>query len=227
MNPAKIKSLKNLVNKFTLILTLSFLIIDCSSPNEETTEIDKKEELNFPIENGPIASGCPNTDYPDWETSPYVLPYPVGESYKIDLSNCSGSYHSDGRPDQFAIDFDMDIRTVITATRPGEVVHIVESGFDGGHPNNLVVVDHGDETYAEYMHLTNNGAFVEVGDLVCQGDTIGLSGSTGLAGYPHLHFVVAIGGWKWPYQSAPVTFSNTIANVNSLASKSFYEAFEY
>jgi murein DD-endopeptidase MepM/ murein hydrolase activator NlpD len=200
-----------------MILTITVLLFQfCSTqPDEE----NKRE--------GPMATGCPDAKYPNWETSPYVLPYPVGKSYKIDLSNCSGSYHSEGYPDEFAIDFDMEIGTLITASRAGFVVYVEESGIDDYHPNNLVVIDHGDKTFAEYMHLTKNGALVEVGDYVKQGDQIGLSGATGLAGYPHLHFVVAQKSWKWPYESIPVTFSNTLSNENSLASGTTYPAFEY
>lgn len=176
---------------------------------------------------GPVADGCPNTTYPDWRTSPYVLPYPVGKSYKVDLSNCSGSYHSEGRPDEFAIDFNMPVGTLITASRAGKVIYVEESGRDGEHPNNLVIVDHGDDTFAEYMHLTFEGAEVKTGDYVKQGDAIGFSGYTGLAGYPHLHFVVTSGNWKWPYTSIPVTFSNTLSNKRSLASGTRYKAFAY
>ncbi|MCB9219821.1 MAG: M23 family metallopeptidase [Ignavibacteriales bacterium] len=227
---SKILILKNSLNiifsKVILISLTSLLLFSCSVPTKEKSESAVKED-NTNYEEGPLASGCPDIVYPDWKSSPYVLPYPVGTAYKIDLSNCSGSYHSKGKPDEFAIDFNMGIGTLITASRPGKVIYVEESGFDGKHPNNLVVVDHGDNTFAEYMHLTNNGALVKVGDYVKQGDEIGLSGSTGLAGYPHLHFVVAAVSWQWPYESVPVTFSNTLSNENSLASGTIYQAFEY
>ncbi len=203
---------------FFFFLSVIF-ILSCS----KSTNVKNDED----IQEGPVAKGCPDTDYPDWKSSPYVLPYPVGEAYKVKLSNCSGSYHSAGMPDEFAIDFVMDIGTLITASRPGLVVYIQESGYDGSHPNNLVIVDHGDGTFAEYMHLTHNGALVKKGDYVEKGDDIGLSGSTGLAGYPHLHFVVAKDSWQWMYTSTPVTFSNTISNTRSLASETTYIAFPY
>lgn len=219
-------SLKNIFSTVILVSLTSLLFFSCSTPTKEKSKfIVNEDNLNY--EEGPLASGCPGIVYPDWKTSPYVLPYPVGTAYKIDLSNCSGSYHSEGRPDEFAIDFNMNIGTIITAARSGKVVHVEESGFDENHPNNLVVIDHGDNTFAEYMHLTNKGAFVEVGDYVEQGDEIGLSGSTGLAGYPHLHFVVTQNSWQWPYKSIPVTFSNTWSNERSLASGTIYKAFEY
>jgi hypothetical protein len=172
--------------------------------------------------------GCASTSYPAWEASPYVLPYPVGESYQVDLSHCSGSYHSWGLPDAFAIDFAMNVGTHVTASRAGNVVHVEESGIDYAFPNNLVVIDHGDATFAVYMHLTENGALVEVGEAVEPGDTLGLSGVTGLAGYPHLHFVVIEDDWTaWPYVSTPTTFSNTSANPRSLQSGRRYVAQPY
>ncbi len=171
--------------------------------------------------------GCPNSNYPDWESSPYVLPYPVGETYTVHLSHCSGSYHSPGQPDQFAIDFAMNIGELVTAAREGIVVYIEESGKDGGFPNNLVVVQHDDNTFAQYMHLTNNGAIAEVGDTVVKGSHLGYSGSTGLAGYPHLHFVVTPENWEYPYTSIPYNFRNTEANPKSLVSGDSYTAESY
>ncbi|KAG1654379.1 23S rRNA pseudouridine(2604) synthase [Nymphon striatum] len=109
------------------------------------------------------------------------------------------------------------------ASREGKVVHIEESGNDFNHPNNLVVVQHGDNTYAQYMHLTRDGARVKIGEQVTKGQAIGLSGATGLAGYPHLHFVVTSGSWKYPYSSIPKNFSNTTANENSLQMGPFYK----
>ena len=173
------------------------------------------------------SDGCPGVTYPDWATSPYVLPYRVGSTFRTGLSTCGGSFHSQGQPDEFAIDFDMGIGTLITASRPGTVVYVEQSGRDFDFPNNLVVVDHGDGTYGEYMHLTQGGALVDVGDTLAQGDSIGLSGATGLAGYPHLHFVVVGDDWQWPYVSVPVTFSNTTANPNSLRGGTAYEALSY
>lgn len=183
------------------------------------------EDPTRPASSG--SPGCPGTVYPEWSTSAYVLRFPVGTTFGVDLSNCGGSFHSQGGPDEFAIDFSMQIGTVITASREGTVVHVEESGQDGRFPNNLVVVDQGDGTYAQYMHLTQDGATVENGAEVSQGDTLGLSGATGLAGYPHLHFVVTAGSWEWPYSSVPVTFSNTTANPFSLEFGRRYTAEEY
>ena len=193
-------------------------------PTLEPTQTSSPTDTPKPTEAPAI--GCVDADYPDWETSKYVLPFPVGETYPVNLSNCSSSYHSKGTPDQFAYDFAMDRGTLITAARAGVVIFVEESG-KGREINNLVVVSHKDNTFAEYMHLLKDGALVEEGDLVEQGDEIGLSGATGLAGYPHLHFIVVKGPWEWPYEGIPITFSNTAPNPYGLASYTDYTALDY
>lgn len=176
----------------------------------------------------PVADGCPGRGYPPWETSPYVLPYPVGTSYRVGLSSCSGSYHSEGLPDAFAIDFDMEIGTTVTASRPGVVIRVQEATFDyGGGAGNYLWVDHDDGTFAGYLHFTHQGIDVAVGDSVVAGTVLGRSGASGLAGYPHLHFVLVEGSTGFPYTSLPVTFRNTDENLRGPASGHRYEALPY
>jgi len=211
------------------ILFFIFFLISCSSSSEKNVVTPKDDDkTTTDPRKGPIAKGCPNVKYPDWKTSPYVLPYPVGKAYDTELTNCTKSFHAEGQPDQFAYDFNMDIGTLITCSRAGEVVALEErGGLNGNFPNNYVVVDHGDDTYAIYMHLKYKGALVNIGDYVQQGDSIGLSGQTGLAGYPHLHFIVVVESWEYPYFGVPITFSNTLSNVRGLASNTKYKAFSY
>lgn len=209
--------MKKLILKFLLIMTFAGCLKE-TPPNPPKLLSENSLEL----------AACSDTNYEAWEISEYVLPYPIGESYNVNLSHCGGSYHSAGQPDQFAIDFNMSIGSTITASRAGRVVHVEESGFDGGFPNNLVIVQHTDGTFAQYMHLTHEGANVEVGNTVKKGDVIGLSGNTGLAGYPHLHFVATTSGsWQYPYISFPTTFSNTTENPKSLEQGKNYKALPY
>ncbi len=119
----------------------------------------------------------------------------------------------------------MPFGTTITAAHEGKVVHIEESGYDSRFPNNLVIVQHSDESYAQYVQLTRNGAKVIIVQNVTKGQEIGLSSSTGLAGYPHLHFVITKSGkWEYPYTSIPNTFRNTTANKFSLQMGQSYKA---
>lgn len=176
-----------------------------------------------------VTAGCEGVFYPDWETSSHVLPYPVGRSYTIGLSHCSGFPHIEGEPDQFAIDFIMDIGTLVTASRLGTIMFVEESGLDFESVNNMIVLRDEDGYFLQYQHLTHNGALVEEGDIVQIGDPIGFSGASGLASYPHLHFVATrFGDWMFPYsQSYPITFSNTTENPKSLLQGETYEALPY
>ena len=211
-----------------MLLLWMTILFNCAKDEITFLRYDPSELLPVDTLNGLTAVGCPDTEYDDWSTSPYVLPFPVGRSYMVDLSHCSGSYHSAGQPDQFAIDFHMSIGELVTAARDGMVVFVEQSGEDGSFPNNLVIVKHSDGTFAQYMHLTFGGALVEVGDRVKAGDEIGISGATGLAGYPHLHFVVTRpGDFKYPYESMPYNFRNTEANERSLVSGQEYLAKPY
>ncbi len=174
-----------------------------------------------------VLLGCDGQAYPGLSETPYVLPYPVGAAYRMNLGNCSSTFHGPTQPDRYGYDFVMPIGTALTASRAGRVVHVEASGRDGGFPNNLVVVDHGDGTFAQYMHLTQGGADVEVGDRVDAGDAIGRSGNTGLAGRPHLHVIVTTGGWTYPYSPVPVSFANASPRDVVLEQGRTYRALPY
>jgi murein DD-endopeptidase MepM/ murein hydrolase activator NlpD len=172
----------------------------------------------------PIA-GCDGQIYPDPAESPYVLPFPAGEKYETGLTNCSSSYHRAGEPDQYAFDFDMPVGTEFTAVRSGTVYRVVEDQpSNGGGAGNYVVIDHGDGTYALYYHSPQDGIDVTEGDAVDQGEVLGISGRSGLAGYPHLHFIVVDGEPTYPYHGLAITFRNALPADVVLKSYAEYEA---
>ena len=212
------------MKKSSLLLFALLLYITGACTNDDAI----KDALVGSGEIGTVDPGlvsCAAADFGNWEQSLYNLPYHVGETRQIGLSSCSGSYHGQGLPDQFAVDFNMEVGEPILAARSGTVIYVEESGTDGNFPNNLIVIRHSDGTYAQYMHLTFDGAVVDVSESVAQGQLIGYSGNTGLAGYPHLHFVVTTPlRWAWPYFSIPVTFKNTIENERGLLEGRFYPA---
>ncbi len=76
----------------------------------------------------------------------------------------------------------------ITASNTG---HVLFAGFLGIF-GNCVVIDHGMGVQSLYAHLSS--VTVEAGDRINRGETIGRSGSTGLAGGDHLHFTVLVAG---------------------------------
>ena len=154
-------------------------------------------------------TNCDGARYPEPSESPYVLPFQVGQESFLSQSNCDG-FHND--LDWFAYDFDMPIGTPVHAARAGVVTWLQESYSDGDHDmnhTNTVEVRHADNTFAQYLHLTKEGALVEIGDSVAQGQVIGISGYTGFTGpREHLHFVAFEFLTATSRKSMPITFRN-------------------
>jgi hypothetical protein len=55
----------------------------------------------------------------EWQTSPYVLPYAVGQSYFVDQGNCSPPGNGHTGAAKFGYDFQMPIGTPIYARARG------------------------------------------------------------------------------------------------------------
>ncbi len=165
--------------------------------------------------------------YPDWQNSAYILPYPVGGSYRVSQANCTDYSHSGLL--SYAFDFEMPIGTSVAAARGGVVVHVIEEFLDGDdewYHSNLVRIGHGDGSYALYAHLTRNGALVEIGQSVVAGEIIALSGNTGYTlDLPHLHFQVAPCSFYENCGTLPVTFRNTAPNPQGLLYGLYYTAY--
>jgi murein DD-endopeptidase MepM/ murein hydrolase activator NlpD len=118
----------------------------------------------------------------------------------------------------------------ITAARSGTVTEIANGYRDDdptpGHENGVFVL-HDDGTMAMYLHLSEEGVLVDVGDDVTMGDVIGLVGTTGTS-IPHLHFEVWEGqgeGTRW-YRSLPTSFANATQPLDEWGGlvRSYYEA---
>jgi len=88
------------------------------------------------------------------------------------------------------LDFHAAIGTPIHATNRGKVILARSLYFEG----NCVMVDHGDGLETLYLHLSEFK--VKEGDMVGKGQLLGLSGGTGRATGPHLHFAVR---WQGTY----------------------------
>jgi len=82
------------------------------------------------------------------------------------------------------IDFRVTTGTPIHATNAGTVVLARSLYFEG----NCVTLDHGQGLMSLYMHLSE--IKVKEGDKVEAGQLVGLSGGTGRATAPHLHFAL-------------------------------------
>jgi murein DD-endopeptidase MepM/ murein hydrolase activator NlpD len=131
----------------------------------------------------------------------YSLPYETGNKHRV----IQGYFGPFSHKERAALDFKMKRGTNVTAIRDGVVVRVKEDGDRGGWNSkyrpygNNIVIQHPDGTRAGYWHLQHNGALVNVGDSVKQGQIIALSGKTGYTATPHLHLLVWTnnnGGWQ-------------------------------
>lgn len=204
-----------MIPKPVATIALLFLPIACDSDGPSTGPSEQ-------------VVGCDGQIYPSIAATPYVIPLAMGSSFSTGLTNCSSSYHGSGKPDQYATDFDVPVGTPFIAARAGTVFRVVEDApSNGGGTGNYVVIDHHDGTFGLYYHSPMNGIGVDVGDQVEQGDVLGETGRSGLAGYPHLHFTVVTGSPDWPYSGTPVSFRNVAPPHVSLKSHSAYKSLNY
>ena len=127
----------------------------------------------------------------------YSLPYEDGKKYRI-VQGYFGPY---SHKERAALDFKMKRGTNICAIRDGVVVRVKEDGDKGGWNKkyrpygNNIIIQHPDGSRAGYWHLQKDGALVNAGDTVRQGQIIAFSGKTGYAAMPHLHLLV------WDYDN--------------------------
>jgi murein DD-endopeptidase MepM/ murein hydrolase activator NlpD len=165
--------------------------------------------------------------YPAQSSSPYVLPFQVGQAYELSQGNCASGSHAPGTIVQHAYDFRMPIGTPVIAAREGTVLLVEERFADRNRTpgeENFINVTHADGTIAAYVHLTRDGASVEVGDVIQRGELIGSSGDTGSSTEPHLHFhVQRCSGCE----TIPVSFLNTRPHPNGLVEGETYTAEAY
>jgi murein DD-endopeptidase MepM/ murein hydrolase activator NlpD len=88
------------------------------------------------------------------------------------------------------LDFRVTTGTPIMASNSGKVILARGLYFEG----NCVMIDHGQGLITLYLHLSE--IKVKEGDAVEKGQLLGLSGGTGRATAPHLHFAVR---WRGEY----------------------------
>lgn len=120
-------------------------------------------------------------------TKGFLWPLPVsgriscGFGPRVAPTKGASTYHR-------GIDIAVPSGTVVRAAKEGKVVTATYSSSAG----NYVAIYHGGGLYTYYMH--NSSLSVSVGDEVTRGQTVALSGSTGISTGPHLHFAIFLGG---------------------------------
>ena len=123
-----------------------------------------------------------------YETSSFVPPNPATRRtsffgdrrvFAYDNGKSSTSLH-------YGIDYGVPTGSEVRACGKGKVV-MAEDRISTGWS---VCIEHLPGLYSLYYHMSE--LKVEVGQIVNQGDLIGLSGATGLATGPHLHWEVRL-----------------------------------
>jgi murein DD-endopeptidase MepM/ murein hydrolase activator NlpD len=118
-------------------------------------------------------------------------PFGISRTY----NDGSGSYHA-------GVDIAEEMATPVLAANAGQVVLAGPLKVHG----NAVILDHGWGVYSAYYHLSD--MFVQEGQAVDSGDTVGLLGNTGLSTGAHLHWEMRVGSvavnpLEWTSRSIP------------------------
>jgi murein DD-endopeptidase MepM/ murein hydrolase activator NlpD len=92
------------------------------------------------------------------------------------------------RRPHYGIDLAVDTGTPVRASARGVVTF---AGWKGGY-GNVIYLDHENGVQTRYAHLSE--LHVDAGDHVVRGETIALSGETGMVTGAHLHYEVRVDG---------------------------------
>ncbi|MFQ5888092.1 MAG: M23 family metallopeptidase, partial [Candidatus Hydrothermarchaeales archaeon] len=123
-------------------------------------------------------------------------PQTITAFFDIEPSICPGNCDS-GRRDweggkhtydtHIGTDIVISKKTPILASFAGKVIF---AEFDTDGSGNSIRLKHDNGYYSRYNHLVEDGFLVEINQRVNRGEVIGLSGNTGQAVTPHLHFQI-------------------------------------
>jgi murein DD-endopeptidase MepM/ murein hydrolase activator NlpD len=122
------------------------------------------------------------------------LPFVKGATYKVIQGNKTNYTHN-SEWSRFAIDFNLNVGDTVCAATSGFVVGVIDQYKYGGkgdewkpYGNFITIYEPNSGLFTQYVHLTENGSLVKVGEAVERGQPIGLSGKTGQTDIAHLHF---------------------------------------
>ena len=120
----------------------------------------------------------------------YILPFKPSKKIRI----CDAPFHKEMKNMSHCIDFSMPEGTPILAIDSGMVTRC-ETRFSKNYKDkkgvgkaNKIAVLHGNGETSLYVHLKWRSARFHKDAKVKKGQVIALSGETGYATYPHLHF---------------------------------------
>jgi murein DD-endopeptidase MepM/ murein hydrolase activator NlpD len=157
----------------------------------------------------------------------YLFPYGHGVKHGLVQGYMGNATHRSC----YCLDFDLSEGSPIHAAREGLVLKVKQDSSVGGpspafrERNNEIWILHSDGTLAQYGHLQKNGARVGSGQKVTAGQMIGLSGHTGQASGPHLHFQVSQATWEEGERTLPTKFLGKDGTLVSPEEGKFYYSY--
>jgi len=125
------------------------------------------------------------TSQPLWDR-PFAVPIP-GETKGTNFGH-RRIFNGQPRAPHAGADLHAGLGTPVHAANRGRVVLAKDLFFTG----NTVILDHGLGVYSLYAHFSRIN--VKIGQLVSNGELIGLSGATGRVTGPHLHWGMTLQG---------------------------------
>lgn len=160
--------------------------------------------LDWRLSAVPMASG------PVVHDGVYEYPWPKGKKYTVD--NAFNGYGAHQGAWAYAVDFRMKVGSPVCAAREGTVIAVQDTFSKGGDDPelgdkaNYVFIRHPDGSIGRYLHISKNGALVQVGQEVQAGDEIAKSGNVGWSTDPHLHFDVVLPDGDGGQKTVPFKF---------------------
>lgn len=131
----------------------------------------------------------------------------VGYGLQIILEKAKESYRHEG------VNYKVQANDAVLACLPGKVVYVGETTLSG----NTVVIDHGGGLKSLYAHMSSMAA--TEGDIVEQGQIIGIVGSTGFCDGRSLHFglyVFDVPVRYYDYETNGINISKIVAEAIGL-----------
>jgi murein DD-endopeptidase MepM/ murein hydrolase activator NlpD len=176
----------SLANKSIAVVpanTKKFLLTELKAVNPQ-----KGTHFNYTVF---YVLGDVNVDFSEKDLA-YTLPFAKNKKYSVYQGYDGKFSHQNTK----SLDFSLQSGEEVFSAREGKVVQIVTKNTKNcltkecAKFNNKIIVLHNDGTFAEYVHLKQNGSAVKIGDTILEGQLIGYSGNTGWSKGPHLHFSV-------------------------------------
>jgi hypothetical protein len=116
----------------------------------------------------------------------------------------------------------------VLAPGDGMVIQVIDGSFDvlpgerdrSVGVGNAIIIDHKNGEYSLFCHFKYNSIRIKVGDIVKQGDVIGLCGNTGNTFQPHIHFNLQDGPLMHKANALPAQFNKILVDGKE---KAIYE----